>query len=243
MRDELMGRGLRALRHRRGLRQRDLSATARVARSVVADLEAGRIGGHSVDALRRTAHAAGGWIRIDLVLAGDDVRRLLDADHARLQEHWKAWLGRHGWLVEVELTFNHFGERGSIDLLAWHAESSNMLVIEIKTVVLDVQDLLAGLDRKVRMGGRLAGERGRKPRAVVPVLLVAEGSTARRRVVEHESLFARFSLRGRAALGWMASPGDAAAPSGILCMTKLPQARSGDRRQAGRQRIRRPRAQ
>ena len=88
MRDELIGRGLRALRHRRGLRQRDLSATARVARSVVADLEAGRIGDHSVEALRRTADAAGGWIRIDLVLAGDDVRRLLDADHARLQEHW-----------------------------------------------------------------------------------------------------------------------------------------------------------
>ncbi len=48
MRDEFNGRGIRALRHRRGWRQRDFSAATGIARSVIADLEAGRIGSHSV---------------------------------------------------------------------------------------------------------------------------------------------------------------------------------------------------
>lgn len=238
MRDEIVGRGLRALRHRRDLTQRELSALAGVARSIVTDFEAGRLGGHSLDALREVADALGGWIRIDLVVPGGDLSRLLDADHAALQGHWKVWLERHGWSVDPELTFNHFGERGSIDLFAWHAGSRVLLVIEIKTVLVDVQDTLARIDRKARIAAILARHRDWKPAAVVPALLVAEGTTARRRVVDHAALFSKLALRGRAALRWMANP-RAAPPSGILCMTKLPPARSDDRRRAGSQRVRR----
>jgi transcriptional regulator with XRE-family HTH domain len=239
MQDLLIGRGLRALRHRRGLRQQDLSDAARVARSVVAEFEAGRLEAHSIGSLRRVAEAAGGWIRIDLLVAGDDVRRLLDADHARLQSHWKGWLERHGWVVLPELTFNHFGERGSVDLFAWHATTATLLIIEIKTAVIDAQALLAGIDRKVRIGAGLARERGWKPTTVVPVLLVAESSSARRRIADHAALFGQFALRGRAALTWMANPSVSGAPSGVLCLTKLPDAHPGDRRRAGRRRIRR----
>ncbi|MEO7295889.1 MAG: helix-turn-helix transcriptional regulator [Candidatus Limnocylindria bacterium] len=241
MQDEVIGRGLRALRHRRGWRQRDLSAMAGIARSVIADFEAGRIGSHSVKALRRVAEAGGGWIRIELLIAGGDVRRILDADHAQLQSHWKGWLERHGWLVDAELTFNHYGERGSIDLYAWHAASRTLLVIEIKTAIVDVQSLLAGMDRKTRIGRQLARERGWRPGVVVPVLLVAEGTTARRRILEHASLFSGLSLRGRTALTWLAEPRSRTSPAGVLCMTKLPRARSDDRRRAGRQRVRLPR--
>lgn len=240
MRDDQIGRGLRALRHRRGLRQSDLSRASGVARSVIADVEAGRIGRHSVDAVRRSAEAAGGWVRIDLMLAGDDVRRLLDADHAQLQAGWKSWLERHRWLVDAELTFNHFGERGSIDLFAWHPGALVLMVIEIKTVIADVQALLAGVDRKQRLARVIARDRGLHPTAIVPALILAEGSTARRRVTQHASLFERLSLRGRAAMAWMTQPGSGEAPAGVLCVTKLSGARSGDRRRAGRQRIRRP---
>jgi hypothetical protein len=174
-------------------------------------------------------------------VAGGDVRRLLDADHANLQALWKSRLEQHGWEVSAEATFNHFGERGSIDLLAWHAATSTLLVIEIKTVVVDVQDLLAGVDRKVRIGDVVARKRGWSPRAVVPGLMVAEGTSVRRRITDHASLFAPFSLRGRSAVAWLADP-VGPAPSGILCLTKLPNARPGDRRRAGRQRIRLRRA-
>ena len=107
MRDETIGRGLRALRHRRAMRQRDASALAQIARSVLAGLEAGDLGPHSVDALRRAAEAVGASIRIDLIVPGGDVRRLLDADHAGIQGVWKQMLERSGWLVDAELTFNN----------------------------------------------------------------------------------------------------------------------------------------
>lgn len=239
MRHETIGRGLRALRHRRALRQRDASALARIARSVLAGLEAGNLGPHTVDALVRAAAAVGGSIRIDLVVPGGDLRRLLDADHAAIQAEWKPMLERSGWLVDAERTFNHYGERGSIDLFAWHPATRTLLMIEIKTVIVDIQDLLAGIDRKTRVGRSLAAERGWRPAAVVPMLLVAEGSTARRRITEYAPLFGRLSLRGRAALAWLRQPQAASdPPTGVLCMTKLSQARSGDRRRAGRQRIR-----
>jgi len=237
VRHDTIGRGLRALRHRRGLRQRDAAARAGIARSVLTDLEAGRLGTHSVDALVRAATSVGGSIRLQLSVPGGDLHRLLDADHARLQADWKAWLARAGWTVEAEVTFNHYGERGSIDLFAWYPATGACLVIELKTVLVDIQDLLAGLDRKERIGRSLASERGWRAISVVPVLLVAEGSTARRRLAEHASLFERFDLRGRTALSWLRQP-IAPAPRGVLCLTQLSRARPGDRRRAGRQRIR-----
>jgi hypothetical protein len=144
---------------------------------------------------------------------------------------------QHGWLVEAEVTFNHFGERGSIDLLAFHPIGRVLLVIEIKSVLVDVQLTLSTLDRKVRITEALARERGWQPRARIPVLLIREGSTPRRHVASHASLFGRFNLRGRAAMGWLLRPADPA-PAGILMFTKLSDARSGDLRRAGRQRVR-----
>ena len=238
MRHELVGRGLRALRHRRNLRQRDAAGRAHIARSVLADLEAGRIDSHSVRALTRAAEASGGSIRIDLVVPGGDLRRLLDADHAALQAEWKGMLARNGWDVDAEVTFNHYGERGSIDLFGWHVGTRTLLVIEIKTVIVDIQYLLSGIDRKVRVGRTLATERGWLPRAVVPMLLVAESSTARRRIKEHGTLFERFALRGRAATGWLRRPDASVVRVGLLCFTTSSRARSRDGRRAGRQRIR-----
>ncbi|CAN5118571.1 hypothetical protein BH23CHL9_BH23CHL9_01570 [soil metagenome] len=153
------------------------SALAGIARSVLADLEAGRLASHSVAALTQAAETVG---------------------------------------VDAELTFNHYGGRGSIDLFAWHSATRTLVVIEIKTVIVDVRDLLSNVDRKVRIGRSLAVERGWTPRAVLPVLLVAEGSTARRRIAEHAALFGRFSPRGRSAMAWLRQPDVATALSGVL---------------------------
>ena len=244
MRYELIGRGLRALRHRRGLRQSDLAAHARIARSVLVDLEAGRLGTHTVDALTKAVGAVGGSIRIDLLVPGGDVHRLVDADHAALQGRWKAVLEHHAWTVDAEVTFNHFGERGSIDLVGWHPDARLLLIIEIKTVIVDIQSLLSAIDRKVRIGRMISADRGWRSRAAIPVLIVAEGSTARRRLAEHAPLFARFSLRGRRAVAWIRDPQPLDHPAGLLMVAKLPTVRPADRRRAGRQRIRvdRPRS-
>jgi transcriptional regulator with XRE-family HTH domain len=240
MNDVQLGRILRALRHRKGWRQADVSAAASVSRGIVSALEAGEVDTHTVAALRRAAQAVGGVVRITISVPGGDVGRLLDADHARLQTHWKLLLERHGWVVEAEVTFNIYGERGSVDLLAWHPATRTVLVVEIKSVIVDVGDLLGGVDRKTRLARGLARERGWDAAIVVPALVVLEGSTARRRLADHAPLFGRFDLRGRAAVGWVAEPARVGhtAPSGLLLLVKLPNARPRDRRRAGRQRVR-----
>lgn len=237
MLDDVIGRCLRVMRHRRGWRQRDVAERLSIARSVLSDLEAGRISSHTVATLRSVVDALGGMLRVDVQLPGGEARRLLDADHAALQNRWAQWLRRAGWWIDIEVTFSRYGERGSI--LAWHAATATLLIIEIKTVIVDVQALLSGLDRKLRNAPFIARERGWQPRVVVPALLVLEATTARRRVAEHAELFGRFALRGHAALAWLRNPASGSAPSGLLILTKLPAARPGDRRRAGRQRIRR----
>ena len=238
MHDHLIGRVIRALRHRKGWRQSDLSMAAAVSRSLIAEFEAGRLDGHSLGALRATISAAGGYLRMTVDVPHGDLGRLLDADHARLQEHWKRWLETHGWEVDVEVTFNHYGERGSVDLLAFHRASGVVLVIEIKSVLVDVQGTLSTLDRKVRIARHLARDRGWGFGSCIPALLIVEGSTARRRVTEHAALFGRLNLRGRSASSWLADPTRAPAPDGVFLLTKLSPAARGDARRAGRQRVR-----
>ena len=43
-----------------------------------------------------------------------------------------------GWDVATEVSFNVRGERGSIDILAFHQATGSLLVIEIKSVVPDL---------------------------------------------------------------------------------------------------------
>ena len=170
MRDTQIGSTLRALRLRRGWRQADVSARAAVARSVISSLEAGNLGRHTLDALRRSVEVCGGALQIAVRVPGGDVMRLLDADHALLQSYWAHSLRRYGWLVEAEVTFNHYGERGSLDLLAWQPARRLLLVIEVKTVIVDAQELLAGIDRKARIAAVIARERGWRPVAVIPAV-------------------------------------------------------------------------
>jgi transcriptional regulator with XRE-family HTH domain len=237
MDDVTIGRFLRALRHRRGWRPADLAAASGVARSVLSELEAGRLDAHSLGALRRSVHAAGGVLRLTVDVPGGDRSRLLDADHARLQAAWAEMLVRFGWEVVPEATYSVYGERGSIDLLAWHPSTRMLLVVELKTIIVDAGELVRALDRKTRLARTIARERGWMPVAVAPALIVLEGTTVRRRVVDHAPLFGRLNLRGRAAARWLRSP-SLPAPTGLLLLTKLPGARSGDRRRAGRRRIR-----
>ena len=53
-----------------------------------------------------------------------------------------------------------YGERGVIDILCFHSPTGSLLVIELKTEIVDVQDLVGGVDRKTRLAARVATERG-----------------------------------------------------------------------------------
>ena len=69
-----------------------------------------------------------------------------------------------------EVSFSVGGERGSVDVLAWHPGAGIALVVEVKSVVPDLQATLHGLDRKARIGPTLARDRGWPVRTLARLL-------------------------------------------------------------------------
>lgn len=201
-------------------------------------VEAGHVGALTIDSLRSIAAALGAEVAIEVRYRGAELDRLLDAGHARLQERWKRRLEGYGWTVWVEVSFNRYGERGRVDLLAWHPHAGVALVIELKTVIADLQSLLGGLDVKARLAPHVLAPLGvRHAVSVVPALVITDTSTNRRRIRAHLSLFDRYALRGRAALAWLRAPTPTRA--GVLVISAPPEVAHRDLRQAGRQRVRR----
>jgi transcriptional regulator with XRE-family HTH domain len=201
------GLGIRALRVRRGWRQADLGAAARVSRALVSRVERGRLRGVPVDTLEPLAGALDA--RVDLVLRweGEGLDRLLDEGHARLVEVVVRVLRGLGWEVAVEVSFARYGERGSVDVLAWHPGRRRVLVIEVKSVMPDLQATLAGLDRKGRLGPAIARERGWACAQAARVLVRWDTTTNRRRVAAHaETLRAALPATTREVRAWLRDP-------------------------------------
>ena len=156
--------------------------------------------------------------RLDLYVSwnGEALDRLLDADHALLVDLVAAELRSLGWEVAVETTFNIRGERGSIDVLGFHPPTGTVVVIEVKSVVPDVQATLVVLDRKTRLAREIARQLGWTARTVARVLVVGDGRTTRRRVASHEAIFAvAFPHRTVATKRWLRSPDPSKPFSGL----------------------------
>jgi transcriptional regulator with XRE-family HTH domain len=188
---------VRAARVKRGWRQRDLARGVHVSDSTVSRVERGHLDGVSLGTLRKIALVLD--IRVEPLprSRSANIDRLVNALHAELAESVVRWLEMFGgWVVRPEVSFSRFGERGIIDLLAWHPGRRALLVIELKTAIVDVGELLGTLDRKLRNAWEIARGLGWDPATVACVLIVAEGPTNRRRVEAHAATF-RASLPDR----------------------------------------------
>lgn len=177
-----IGRQLRALRRRRRLRQRDIAVLARVAQSTVSLVERGhgdRVTNQHLEAIAATLDA-----RLDHVLRwrAGDLDRLMDEEHAGIGGSFATYLIDDGWELRSEVTFSVGREHGSIDLLAWHAPTRTLLVIEIKTEIVSGERLLRSLDIKVRLAPGIARRFGWDPLVVARLVVVRESSTNRRRL-------------------------------------------------------------
>jgi hypothetical protein len=116
------------------------------------------------------------------------------------------WLIAAGWNVVVEASFSIFGERGSIDVFAWHPAGA-LLVVEVKASVGEANQTLIGIDRKVRLAPAIAKDRRWPLGPVGAILIIAATTTSRRRIARHEATF-RASLPSNSAecRRWVASP-------------------------------------
>ncbi len=139
---------------------------------------------------------------------GPQLDRLLDAAHASLVNAVVGTLNANGWETLVEWSFNNFGERGSVDIVGCNAATRTLLVVEVKTAIVDIQDLLAAHDRKVRIAvPALARDRGWPSPAAGRVLVVADTSTNRRHVAAYRSTFGSVMPAGtRAIRRWVVKP-------------------------------------
>jgi transcriptional regulator with XRE-family HTH domain len=209
MDDVRLGSTIRTARVRRGWRQQDLADASRVSRATISRLERGHLGSLSLDQIRAVCDAL--EIRLDLVprWRGGDLDRMLGARHSRLHESVVRALARDvpDWAVFPEVSFNIWGERGVIDLVLWHPGRRALLIIELKTELVDANELLGTFDRKRRLAWQIAKDRGWAPLTVSAWIVLAEGRTNERRVAAHRTMLrAAYPADGRAIRRWLRDP-------------------------------------
>ena len=197
---------LRTLRHRRGWRQVDLAARARLSQSTGSEAELGRLEHLTLGAIRRLFATCDASVGLDIRWRGGEVDRVLDELHAEIVRAIGEYLSRHRWTCWFEVTYSHFGERGSIDVLAVRGDA--VLVVEVKSELTSVEATLRKLDEKARLVTQIVFERtGRRPRFVGRLLVLPDTTAARDRVARHAAILDS-ALPGRALAlrAWLRAP-------------------------------------
>ncbi len=224
---------------RRGLRQRDVSALAGISQATVSLVERGHLAGLTVETIRAVARALDVWLPFEPRWRGAELPRLMDERHADLVGRVVGELKRLGWEIRVEYSFNSWGERGSVDVLGLAPARRALLVVEVKTQVVDVQELLSKLDRKRRVAPAIvSADLGWRPAVVGSLLVLPEETRARAAVARHAAVFeAALPSRNAAVKRWLALP---SGPLAGVWFLRYSSPSSGKRAGGGATRVRRP---
>ncbi len=143
------------------------------------------------------------------------------------------------WEIAPEVSFSIYGERGVIDLLLWHPSRRALLVIELKTDIVDVGEMLGTLDRKRRLAWKIAAERGWSPRTVSAWIVVAGSRTNERRVSEFQTMLrSAYPADGRQMRAWLRDPNGS-----IAALSAWPVTAVGGRVVSARRRVRKRESQ
>ncbi len=225
--DSEVGRRFRAVRIHKGWRQLDLANASRTSRAGISRIEHGRIEELATGTIRRVAHALD--MRVELVARwrGGDLDRMVNARHAALHEAAALLFARYpGWTIAPEVSFSIYGERGAIDVLAWHSSREALLVVELKSEIVDVQGLLGAVDRYRRLAPQIARDRGWRPSTVSTWVAIGAGRSNARAVARHRAVLrGAFPADGRRLAAWLRDPAER-----FDALTFLPYARRASTR-------------
>jgi transcriptional regulator with XRE-family HTH domain len=235
MEDLRFGAAIRAARLKRRWRQDDLAEKCGLSQATVWRAERGHIEDMTLASIRRLCAPL--EIRVELLPRGRgaDLDRMLSSRHSALHESVARALSRDfpTWEIASEVSFSIWGERGVIDLLMWHPGRRALLIIELKTDLVDVGDLLGTMDRRRRLAREIAEERGWYPRSISTWVILAESRTNQRRVAAHRVILRNaYPADGRQMRRWLADPID-----GIAALSLWTEQAVGSA--APRQRVRR----
>jgi hypothetical protein len=159
--------------------------------------------------IRRVAGALD--VRVDLVARwrAGDLDRLLNARHSQLHELVARWFGKElpAWILAPEVSYAIYRERGVVDIVAWHPGRRAILVIELKTDIVDINQLIGKVGEKARLIRQIVRDRGWDPLTVSTWVIVAGGRTNRARLAAHRAVLrAAFPADGRAMRSWLSDP-------------------------------------
>jgi hypothetical protein len=161
--------------------------------------------------------------RIDLQPSwrGAELERLLDLDHAAIEEALARRIERDGWTVLIEVTYSIGGERGSIDVLALDAARRAALVVEVKSDIAAAEAVGRKLDEKRRLAPAIVHQRvGWTPITVAAVLVLPEGPRLRRLLAGPAASLGRaFPIASRAVATWLRNPNRPIAATWFLTLS------------------------
>ncbi len=239
MNDLRLGRLMRALRRRRGMRQRDLAALAHVSQSVVSRAERGHLDTLAVRVVRRVLAALDARVELDVSWRGGDADRLIDALHAELGVVVATNLVELGWQVLSEVTFMRLGERGSIDLVGLNDARRAAVITELKSEFTSYEQTHRRLDAKARVAASVIQERvGWRPEHLAVLLVLIDSRTNRDRVARVAPLLRSALPAGNVEVRrWLKEPRGNV--NGIW-FVRVSRGRTTNRRLGGPHRVRRP---
>jgi len=196
---ERFGASVRAVRVALGLSQRASAKLMGRSQAWVSLMERGRIASLSVSEADLICQSLGATlvlgVEAPVLIAGPRQR---DAAHARCVAYVARRLRSDGWLVQREVQVGSSSRPGWIDILAFHPTSRILLVIEVKTELVDLGGLERQLGWYVSEAPRGAAKLGWRPEAVLGcVLMLATTATYDRLREDAPGIRQVFPLRGR----------------------------------------------
>ena len=158
-----LGARFRAVRIRRGWRQSDVGRKVGPSPSVISRIERGHIERIQLGTVLAVARALDIQVTLTARIAWRGSRSTASAADTRgLHESVARWFAAElpEWTLDPEVSFSIYGERGIIDILAWHPGHRALVIIELKTDIVDVNELVGRMDQRRRLALQIAERSG-----------------------------------------------------------------------------------